>query len=54
MENNLVGQSMNTVDAHSKNFLHRGWKSEDAFYGDNQFQTEIWIENNVNNFYQIF
>lgn len=42
------------LDATSKNAHHKGYKSEDALYGNNRVQTELWIENNVNNFYQIF
>jgi len=42
------------IGFHAPNRFHRGYKSEDVYYGSDRDQTEVWIENNVNNFYQIF
>jgi hypothetical protein len=38
----------------SRNNYHRGYKTEDVYYGSDMDETPVWIENNVNNFYQIF
>jgi hypothetical protein len=55
VQNQFTGDArLVTVDAHSKGFFHDGYKSEDAQYGTNGFQTEAWISNNINNFYQIY
>ena len=50
----LIGTRLDTLEAHARNILHKGWKSEDAIYGEDRIQSPSWIENNVNNFYVIF
>jgi hypothetical protein len=45
---------MNTIDAHSKGVYHEGNKSEDVVYGRDRVKTPLGVENNVNNFYNIF
>ncbi len=41
------------IDVHAY-LYHKGYKCEDVIYADNRQQTEVWIENNVNGFYQMF
>lgn len=49
----IPGNVFNSIDRRNNRY-HRGYKSEDVYYGSDRDQTEVWIENNVNNFYQIF
>jgi len=43
-----------TTTERQRNRHHVAPKSEDIAYGRDRVQTTAWIENNVNNFYQIF
>ena len=53
-ENPEGDKTFNSVGFKFPNRFHRGYKSEDVYYGQDRDQTEAWIENNVNTFYQIF
>jgi len=49
----IIAIRHDSIERTNTNF-HEGYKSEDVIYQSDRDETEIWIENNVNNFYSIF